>query len=377
MGMGTRILRLITATALAAFAIVFASRDAAAGERLRIVVPDGENLQYMSFWVAQATAAFAEEGLDVEVSSPAAPGQTATFFEEGEAEAAVLPPPLYLRMIARRAPIVLVANLLANDPIELVVKRSVLAERKLDASMPLRARLEGVRGLRIGIAPHPPVRLRALFASEGLDADRDIEMVILHGKQQNAAFRGGEVDALFAHTPFVERAIVHDDAVVLIDLSRGDAPPLANRMIHALAFKRTVLAQRRDLAVRAFRAIARAQALLHASPRAAADALAKKMPARDRREIDTIVDLYAPAIPRTPEVHADQVTAALAFFPAGQPPPDLAGVPLAEHVATDLAEDATGAPPFRTAWLIVIAVALAVVLAVALAVRPHFLRQKP
>jgi ABC-type nitrate/sulfonate/bicarbonate transport system substrate-binding protein len=345
---------------LIASALLFYAAQARSAERLTVVVPDGENLQYLSFWVALGSGAFAAEDLDVQVVSPPAPGQTPTMFEEGDAEAAVLPPPMYLMMIARRAPIAIVANLLANDPIELVVKRSILDERKLDASMPMKARLEGLHGLRLGIAPHPPARLRALYTAYGLDADQELELVILHGKEQNAAFKSGEVDALFAHTPYVERAIVHDDAVVLVNLSRGEAPALANRQIPALAFKKAFLDRRRDVAIRAYRAIARAQATIHSSPPAAMLAVKKQMPSRDEREVATLVGLYEPAIPRSPEVRVEDLAPALALFPAGQPKPDLSGIPLAEHVAADIGRDAES-PPFAKARSIVAAVAALVI----------------
>jgi ABC-type nitrate/sulfonate/bicarbonate transport system substrate-binding protein len=361
--MGRRRTKLISAVA----ALLFMSTRASAGEKLKVAVPDGDNLQYLSFWVALGSGAFAAEDLDVEVVSPPAPGQTPTMFEEGDAEAAVLPPPMYLSMIARRAPIALVANLLANDPIELVVKKSIFTERKLDSSAPMKTRLEAIRGLRLGIAPHPPARLRALYSAYGLDADKELELVILHGKEQNAAFKAGEVDALFAHTPYVERAIVHDDAVVLVNLSRGEAPALANRQIHALVLKKTLLDRRRDIAVRAYRAIARAQKTIHDSPPAAMAAVKKQMPSRDEREIATLVGLYEPAIPKTPEVRTADLAPALALFPAGQPKPDLSGVPLAQFVADDIARDAE-TPPFAKARLVVAAVAALVVALLAIVV---------
>lgn len=364
--MGRRTKRLIVFLA-AFFSAFIALRRADAAEKLKVVVPDGENLQFLSFWVALGSGAFAAEDLDVEVVSPPAPGQTPTMFEGSDAEAAVLPPPMYLAMIARRAPIALVANLLANDPIELVVKKAIFIERKLDASAPIAARLEAIRGLRIGIAPHPPARLRALYAAYGRDADKDLELVILHGKEQNAAFKAGEVDALFAHTPYVERAIVHDEAMVLVNLSRGEAPALANRQIHVLTFKKAFLERRRDIAIRAYRAIARAQATIHASPPAAMLAIKKQMPSRDQREVATLVGLYEPAIPKSPEVRVEDLAPALALFPAGQPKPDLTGIPLAEHVASDIARDAQKAP-FANARMIVAAVAAFVVALIAFVV---------
>ena len=86
--------RLVLVLVLAlALALALAGR-AQAAEKLKVVVPDGQNLQFLSFWVALGSGAFAAEDLDVEVVSPPAPGQTPTMFEESDAEAAVLPPPM-------------------------------------------------------------------------------------------------------------------------------------------------------------------------------------------------------------------------------------------------------------------------------------------
>jgi len=355
--MGRRTARLIVVLLVS----VFFARDACA-EKLRVVVPKDQNLQYMSFWVALASGAFAAEGLDIELVSPKAPSQGATMFIESDAAAAVLPPPMFLPLIAKRAPIVLVANLLTNEAINIVVSRKIAMERKLDPAAPLKTRLEGLKGLRVGIAPHPPSRLRALFTSEGLDAERDLKLVTLHGKEQNAAFHDGEVDALFAHTPYVERAIVHDDAFLLVHLSRGESPVLANRLIHAFVFKKQLFTERHDLAVRAYRALARADAAIHASKAETRAMLHKQMPDRDEKEIATIVDLYEPAIPLTPAIRTDDLPPALALLPSDHPKVDLGGIPLADYVATDLSVEAERTP-FARARILVIAVALATLIA--------------
>jgi len=342
--------------------VILVASPASAAETVRVLVPDRANLQYMSFWLAKSAGFFADEGIDIELVVPDGPQQTEAYFEDRKAEVAVLPPPVYAKLIAGKVPVVLVANLLANDPIALVVRRSVLTERRLGPELPLRARLEGIRGLRLGVAPHPPTRLRALFASQGLDADKDTTLVILHGKEQNAAFRDGKVDALYAHTPYLERAIVHDDAVVLVDQCRGEVPALANRQIHALAVQRSLLETRRELVAKLVRAIARAEALVHRSQPEAVTALAREMPDRERRELETIVRLYEPAIPATPVVSAELLPGAVEMFPAGMPRPDLAGIDLQRHVAVDLS---TGEPPRTSrAWAIVVGAVVTIAAAV-------------
>lgn len=342
--------------------------DAGAAEKLRVVVPDAHNLQYMAFWVADAGGHFAREGIEIELSVPPGPQQTAALFAKHEADAAVLPPPVYLSLVADKEPLVLVANLLHNDPIDLVVRRDVAAARHITPDMPLRERLVALRGIRLGVAPHPPTRLRALYASQGLDADAEITMVILHGREQNRAFAERRVDALYAHTPYLERAIVHDDAVVVVEQTRGEPPALANRQIHALAFLRSVVERRPELVTRAVRAIARAEADIHAGGPPTVSVLARAFPDRDRAELETIVRLYEPAIPQQPTVGVEGTRAAVEFFPAGMKKPDLAGVDLAPYVDPSFAKAATSTPPTPRGWFVVAAVAIVALLASALAI---------
>lgn len=321
------------AAVIAASIVLAPASSRADDDHLRVLVPDADNLQYMAFWVARAGGHFAREHIAIELVVPPGPQQTSAFFSKHDVEAAVLPPPVFVSLVAEKEKVVLVANLLANDPIDLVVRKSVLEARAVRLDAPLRDRLVALRGIKLGIAPHPPTRLRALYASVGLDADKDVAMEILHGKEQNRAFTDGEVDGLYAHTPYLERAIVHDGAVVVVDQARGDVPELANRQIHGFAFRSDVVRLRPELVERAVRAIAAAEASIHASRPMTVDVLASAFPKRDRRELETIVRLYEPAIPRTPAVTIEGVAGALIFYPAGMKKPDLAGIDLSTYVA--------------------------------------------
>jgi ABC-type nitrate/sulfonate/bicarbonate transport system substrate-binding protein len=332
--------RLRRGVVLLAMAWVSSAGDAHAskGASLKVIVPDNGNLQYMSFWVAKGAGYFADEGIDVVLVVPPAPQLTTDFVLRKQADVAVLPPPMYLELIAQKFPFVLVATLLRNDPINLVVRKSVMDERKLSPEAPLVERLRGLKGLRVGVAPHPPARLRALFASEGMNADVDIQMVILRGVEQNQAFVDHQVDALYAHTPFLEKALVSDGAVMLVNQSAGEVPTLAMRQIHALAFSRTLADASPETVTSMVRAIYRAERLIHTSPAQTIDALLHELPKLDPKELAKIVEIYTPAIPDAPQVSVDGVLPALALFPAGRPAPDLTGINLAAYVAPQFAE---------------------------------------
>jgi ABC-type nitrate/sulfonate/bicarbonate transport system substrate-binding protein len=307
------------------------------GAELRIIAPDSDNLQFMSFWVAKGAGYFADEGITLRMVLPEQPNQAQALVLEGEADCAVLPPPMYLELIAERFPWVLVANLLENDAINLVVRRSVAADRQVTSELPLKERLTKLAGLRIGVAPNPPTRLRALFAAEGLDADREIEMVILRGRDQNEAFSDGRVDALYCHTPFLEKALVDQDAVMIVNQSRGESPKLSVRQIHALAVSKRMASAEREKVTAMVRAIARAQRLIHRDQKGTTEALLREFPDMDRRHVETIVAIYEPAIPHTPRVSADGFKPALELFPATRKAPDLSGIDLQDFVAADFA----------------------------------------
>jgi ABC-type nitrate/sulfonate/bicarbonate transport system substrate-binding protein len=319
------------------------ARPAHAEERVPVLVPDGDNLQYAAFWTAQGAGYFASEGVAVDLVVPELPAQAIAKMIAGEAPVAVLPPPQYLELVADRVPIVLVANLLRNDPINLAVRRSVFEQRAMSATAPLRERLLSLKGLRIGVAPGPPTRLRALFASVGLDADALVRMVIRHGKDQNEAFGHDECDALFAHTPYLETALDDQDAVILVNQSGGEVPALAMRQIHALTARRDYLTQHRATVVGMVRAVARAETLLHTDLAAAEDAVMHALPALDRRHLHTILRIYQPAIPETPAVGTDGLAPGLALFPASRTPPSLEGVALADFVDSSALDEANGA----------------------------------
>ena len=304
---------------------------------VRVAIPTNDNLQFMSFWTAQGAGFFDDEGLDVQPVFPPIPDQAGQFMLQGQADVALLPPPMYLPLIEEGQPILLFANLIENDQINLIVRQDFATEHNLSTDLPLRDRLEAIQGMRVGVAPGPPTRLRVLFDSVGLDADSDIEMVIIYGAEQNQAFGDGTIDALYAHTPYLEQALVRQDAVVLVNQSAGEVPALANRQSHSLVTTRLYAAAQRDKLMKLTRAVHRAQQLIHTDENAVVEALFESgVPGLDRTLVETIVKLYSPAIPESPVVSIKGVEKALDLFPAHRTAPDFTGVDLRDYVDIEI-----------------------------------------
>lgn len=313
-----------------------------AAQPVRVGVPERDNLQYMSFWIAQGAGLFKAEGLDVEIVVADVSNQSGMLLMQGRVDVAVLQPPVYLGLIAEQHPFVLFASLLANDPINLVVRADVAAKLALDPGAPLAHRLSAIKGLRIGVAPQPPRRLRVLFAHAGMNADRDVQIAIRRGEEQIEALTSGSVDALYAHTPYLEDALVRLGAVMLVNQSAGEVAPLANNQIHSLGATRSYVAAHPEVISKVTRAIARAQHLLHRDTQAAITALRNAgITAPTPRHLETIVNLYRPAVPTTPHVSAAAVERNGALYPARPTMPDFTRVRAADFVAPSFAEQAS------------------------------------
>lgn len=313
---------------------------------VRVFLAEPDNLQWLNFWVAQGADYFSDEGLNVSLVFPQRHGGGSQYLVHGKADVALMSRPKYLNAIGKGQPVVVFANLFRNDPINLVVQGDVAKQRQISIGEPLAERLEKLRGLKVGVAPGPPTRLRVLLVSVGMNPETDIEMVIVPGPEQNRWFGDRRVEALYAHTPYLETALVDQGAVLVVNQSAGEVRALSGRQIHALVTTRDYAKKYPEVLVRMCRAIYRAQHLIHSDPEAAAGAVLESGVKLDAPEgLSTIVGLYAPAVPDTPAVSADLAYRELELFPEHKAAPDLTLDEIAAHVDNRYAEEAvTGKP---------------------------------
>jgi NitT/TauT family transport system substrate-binding protein len=290
---------------------------------VRIEVPNTGNLQFFTLWVAIGAGFFQEEGLEPLIIAAPNPRSVGQRLLNGEVDAALLPPPMFLGMMAEQKPILLFASLLANEPINLIVRKDIAEARGIPANAPLRERLEKTRGLKIGLASEVTPRLRALFNAAGMNADKDVQLVTVDGPDQVQAFAEGKVEALFAHTPYLETTLLRHGAVLIADTSAGEVSELADGQIHALATTRSEVREKPKVIAAMTRAIARAQSLIHSDVKATVDAvLASGLTRASRDQLETIAVIYAPAVPRTPQISLDGIVRDAKLYPAHPRAPD-------------------------------------------------------
>jgi ABC-type nitrate/sulfonate/bicarbonate transport system substrate-binding protein len=340
----------VARVALAAFVVASTSAYANAPVELPVLMGKQSNLQYLPFFVALGAGYFEQAGLHVTVVAPEKRGEVEALVRAHRTDAFVLSPPSYLRLIDDNYPIVIVANLLDGEAANIVVRASEVAKRGIRVDAPVAEKLAKLQGIKLGIAPGPVTRLREIFTSVGLDADKDLALVTIPGPQQNDALQNGDVDALFCHTPYLERALV-DQGAVLVLRSTEEVPALQDMQVHALAFTRDYAAAHRDVVESAVLAIARAEALVHDDPDAAIEAVVRALHDVDgvdkrngadeasvKRHVSTLMGIYAAAIPRSPRVDPAKTAERLRLFPAHQGAPTLAHVDVAQFFDDSYAE---------------------------------------
>jgi NitT/TauT family transport system substrate-binding protein len=335
-----RLIALLTLSAFAAPAIV------AEPERAPVVieVPGKTNLQFFTLWVALGSGFFQQEGLEPRLLVDDTPRNAGQRLLNGQADVALLPPPMFLGLIAEEKPVVLFASLLANEPINLVVRQEIAQTRNISRNAPLRERLQALKGLRIGVAGEPPPRLKALFASVGLNANQDIQIVIVDGPNQVKAFADGKVDGLFAHTPYLETVLVNHHAVLIAETSAGEVPILTDGQIHALATTPENARKKQNTIAAVTRAIYRAQRLIHSDQNATVNAvIASGATTADRSLIEAITSIYSAAVPQTPKISMNGMERDAVLYPAHPRAPDFTKIKAADYVASDFADEAVKA----------------------------------
>jgi len=335
-------------TGIFCFVIAFSTITTGSPERtpVTIEVPNQSNLQYLTLWVALGGGLFQQEGLEPHIVVDDIPRNAGQYLLNGKADVALLQPPMFLGRIAEEKPILLFASLLANEPINLVLRKEIAEARKVPLRGSLRERLQAINGLRIGVAVGPPNRLRALFNSVGMNADQDIQMVTIDGPGQVQAFADKKVDGLFAHTPYLETALMNYQAVLIAEPSRGEVPDLTEGQIHLLATTRENAVKKHDIVAAVTRAIYRAQKLIHSDQKASVDAvLASGSTTLDRPLIEAIVTIYSAAVPQTPRISLTGIERDATLYPAHPVAPDFTRVKVADYVASQFAEDAVKARP--------------------------------
>jgi ABC-type nitrate/sulfonate/bicarbonate transport system substrate-binding protein len=79
-----------------AIATILFVANGASAQTVRVGIPERDNLQYLSFWVAHGAGLFEREGLTIEIVVADAPNQSGMILMQKRVDISLLQPPAYL-----------------------------------------------------------------------------------------------------------------------------------------------------------------------------------------------------------------------------------------------------------------------------------------
>lgn len=147
----------------------------------------------------------------------------------------------------------------AKQAFTLVVKKAIVDQRRLDPRASIKDKVQGLKGLKIGTSgPGSTVDLamRYVLTQNGLDPDRDVELVALNSSTQLAAFTQGKTDASLVGPPVAEQELAAG-GVSYIVLQR-EVPIFAEQLSQVLFARSTTMNEKPEVMTAAARAITHA-----------------------------------------------------------------------------------------------------------------------
>jgi NitT/TauT family transport system substrate-binding protein len=187
----------------------------------------------------------------------------------------------------------------------LVVRKDIAQQRHLSLEEPLKQRLEGMKGLRLGVTTPGATSdlfMRYLFRSNGMNPDRDLQIVPLGGvSEQIAAIQAGRVDGASCLPP-VDVMLDRQGLTVNVLDRMKDIPELAGvsyGMLYGLASHNKA---HPELANAVARAITRATMLIKHDPDAARAATRPFLKQMDEATYNAAWAAYLPVFPSDPDI---------------------------------------------------------------------------
>ncbi|MBI2861961.1 MAG: ABC transporter substrate-binding protein [Chloroflexi bacterium] len=194
---------------------------------------------YSPFYVAQAKGYFQDEGFDsvqlIEFQG-GTPNQSA--LQGGQVDIAMGAfSGVVDAMTAGRAELA-VATLTSRHTSNLVIRKDVAQQKGITEQSPLSNRIRAMKGLRIAVTSRGAGTdqiTRYLLLSEGLDPDKDVDIIATGADTMVPALENGSVDVFTIDAPTTDIPLVKGEAIRLVTPSNGEFPP-AQGMLYLSIF---------------------------------------------------------------------------------------------------------------------------------------------
>lgn len=252
--------------AAASTLLAFAS-NAQQPQKVVLALPSG-TLTFSMAFLAEDAGYFKEENL--EVSEPLLVGvASVNAVINGSADFTIGTGPVFLRAIAHGQHLVAIANLEDRPLIEMVLRKDVWDELKLDDKMPLAERAKRLKGRTIaiqGVGSIVHAWERLVAARGGLDPEADVRIAPMEPPSMRPALETKAVDGYVTSMPYTTDATVAGEAVMFASAPRGDAPDILPFAAGLVETKAETCQADPEKCRRLMRALGRATALIRDKP---------------------------------------------------------------------------------------------------------------
>jgi NitT/TauT family transport system substrate-binding protein len=314
------------AGSVAASLPLFANRRARAAAAMPVtIVQSSVSFNFVPIYIAQTAGYFKQEGIDLSVvlAGGGPKAMTGLIGGGGQFSASVL----FDGMMAHRRGLTDVRALaslsLFQNPMAILT--TVAKERGITRDIPLKQRLEAMKGLRIGMTTPgatSDMYMRYLFRANGLNPDRDLQIIPLGGvTAQIAALQAGRVDGCSCLPPVDVIANRQGLTVEVLDRLK-DIPLLSGVTYGTLYGLASYNKAHPEVTDAMARALARATLLIAHDPDAAKQATRPFLKELDQATYDAAWATYFPEMPRTLDITTDSFDKELEFEKAVLPARD-------------------------------------------------------
>jgi NitT/TauT family transport system substrate-binding protein len=224
---------------------------------------------------AIAKGFFRDENLEVSVvATERAPNIDALLSRA--ADIVLTPPDQAMRVQMKGQPVRLIAGLVNKYASHIVVRKSILEEKKVTLDSSVADRVAAMKGLKLattGAGGAPDSLFRYLFADHGINPDTEVQLVPVRGggAAMLAALKQGSVDGFGLSSPTSDLAVRDFGAAYLFDMSTRPPPFFEDFLYIAVATTdRTIKDRPNDLNAY-YRALARSLRTIAEEPKVYSD----------------------------------------------------------------------------------------------------------
>ncbi|MEA5670701.1 ABC transporter substrate-binding protein [Pseudomonas sp. MH2] len=316
--------RLLKTALLAGTALCVLATSAAETTKVRLAFPS-EGFLYVPIYVAQRSGYFADEDLDVETIVFQKGGSAALTAVLGrDADIYVGLPAVAIRARSKGQKVQAFASVQTQFGTTVVIDQASANAAGVTAASPVADRARALKGLKIGVTgpgSTTDMLVRYLAKDAGLRPDQDMTLMPVGGAPNMlAAFSQGSINGFSLSPPTVTTA-AQQGGFVLMDLAKGEYPPLDGFLFTAMIAREDWLSGNADTARKMVRALWRAEQLIANAPDQAREAVRPYFAHTSATIFDAAWAASLPSYPATPAVERAGIDKNIHFMNAVEAEP--------------------------------------------------------